>query len=1340
MASVMVFYCFCRPLAPLLAATWDYADPRGLDPSAWTLINDLNGAVVSKTAVTDNDPATVITLQQNGTVPPGMIIDLGTNMVVNRVFVTGADRTRHLWNEPNSPARGMIRVYVGASPTAMSRTAEFMVPYDVGAIADLEADLRFTPAAGRYVKIELQTDINWLPYGFAWPAAPVPDMRWRVGEVEVHGFAGAGAAQNDAVVVPAGTAKPLSLAALELSYYLGKLTGKPYPIITEAQTNQYPGRLYRVMDLKPLAPDYSTMKANEVNGKLPTNLNVEVIGREVRFRSWPYRSVLQSVWAFLEYQGVRWVSPDAHGEDVPANGSVNLDLSGMRTTCSAKAIYANWEADSFEPWPEWVNQTIRPDYLYVWRNGWTTAWNDPSVLGGAEVPQRPPNGSIPPQYLDEWGNTGFENYPHNLSSVVPASWWQTDANGNSVLDMTDRNLIEWVAAKMIAVESANPVDHDVIRHYCQVYNLLPMDSAVFCQSVASQALNSPADVNAISYTGTQRSESGAYYYFINEIAKLVKQLRPDLNIVVGALAYADVCLPPPTNQYFVPGFHFESNVRVEVCRYGSENLPMDAPANDAMRADFERWRSMVDHLTTYDYTLLHVDYWQPDPQLPVAAVSGIVGTAKYLEGLGALNGGTQASPSSIPYNPWNFYAYPKIRQNTSLAAAQIVEDFFNGYFREAGSAMLAYYDTLESYQVRNNADMHWLGYCYGLRPGTFPIGILAQMKSHLEAAELAAQSWVVRERVAKIREGFDYVIARRGLQGVDLSATSGYQAVGQTVNAPVHVDLAKAVTPDQGPWGNYGTVRTVGNSTQWDFISQGAVYKPVYFVQGGTYEFAVRAWSTDDPANMRTMTLFAGAHQIASVPVQAGTAIYTFTADIPEDFGVQDVLVRTLPYSVVSVLDITVTLKSQRASAPVVALAGQIPALTNQRVLTVNYTVDGVLATPATFALVEGANSGLMLTAMGADGQQATYDLPVVTLDTAAPVIVVTKQIPAVTDQPVLTVYYTADGVSGTASFSLKGGENAGLTITATDAAGNQAVYALPTVKLASNQPPVVSAITTPSSDIDAAKVGLQVYATGNVTLHGSATDPEGSLIGWQWIYRCNGGAEVLFLSGVGGVSNAIFDATGKSAATYEWMLRVSDGVFTQESGIVTEIVNSAPVAAAQTLSFNQDTQQSITLTATDVNKDALTYAIAVAPAHGTLARDPAYPSDARRYVYKPAAGYRGTDAFSFKANDGRVDSAAAAVSLTVWAVNHAPVITAVASRKVKVGVETRILVVASDPDGDRVALSLVSPPSGARIVGSYFVWTPAASQIGREYSITVKASDGLAATQSTFKLAVIAR
>ena len=94
---------------------------------------------------------------------------------------------------------------------------------------------------------------------------------------------------------------------------------------------------------------------------------------------------------------------------------------------------------------------------------------------------------------------------------------------------------------------------------------------------------------------------------------------------------------------------------------------------------------------------------------------------------------------------------------------------------------------------------------------------------------------------------------------------------------------------------------------------------------------------------------------------------------------------------------------------------------------------------------------------------------------------------------------------------------------------------------------------------------------------------------------------------------------------------------------------NSPPVANNQAITLNKNTQQSITLTATDPNNDPLTYTVVTQPAHGTLT------GTAPNLNYNPDTDYVGDDSFTFKANDGTVDSNTATVSITVNNPNNDP-------------------------------------------------------------------------------------
>lgn len=87
---------------------------------------------------------------------------------------------------------------------------------------------------------------------------------------------------------------------------------------------------------------------------------------------------------------------------------------------------------------------------------------------------------------------------------------------------------------------------------------------------------------------------------------------------------------------------------------------------------------------------------------------------------------------------------------------------------------------------------------------------------------------------------------------------------------------------------------------------------------------------------------------------------------------------------------------------------------------------------------------------------------------------------------------------------------------------------------------------------------------------------------------------------------------------------------------------NSAPIASAQSLQTAVNTQLAITLTGSDANADALTYAIVTAPTQGQLT------GTAPNVIYIPNSNYTGTDSFIFVVNDGKVGSKPAKISLTI--------------------------------------------------------------------------------------------
>jgi len=70
-----------------------------------------------------------------------------------------------------------------------------------------------------------------------------------------------------------------------------------------------------------------------------------------------------------------------------------------------------------------------------------------------------------------------------------------------------------------------------------------------------------------------------------------------------------------------------------------------------------------------------------------------------------------------------------------------------------------------------------------------------------------------------------------------------------------------------------------------------------------------------------------------------------------------------------------------------------------------------------------------------------------------------------------------------------------------------------------------------------------------------------------------------------------------------------------------------------------------------DIDSASLTAALVSGPTHGVLSLN-ANGS----FTYTPAANFNGSDSFTYKANDGSLDSNLATVSLTINPVNDAPV------------------------------------------------------------------------------------
>jgi hypothetical protein len=243
------------------------------------------------------------------------------------------------------------------------------------------------------------------------------------------------------------------------------------------------------------------------------------------------------------------------------------------------------------------------------------------------------------------------------------------------------------------------------------------------------------------------------------------------------------------------------------------------------------------------------------------------------------------------------------------------------------------------------------------------------------------------------------------------------------------------------------------------------------------------------------------------------------------------------------------------------------------------------------------------------------------------------------------------------------------------------------------------------ASDVDGDTIGFIITTA---PLHGTVTIDNG-----QMTYAPN------------------LNFSGEDSLAY----RPTDGSATGEVAYVVfnvRPVNDAPVAAPQAVTAQEDSSKTITLGGSDVEGSALSFSIVTGPAHGTLS------GAAPNLVYTPAANYNGPDSFVFRVNDGALDGAPTAVTLSVTAVNDAPMANG-QSVSTAYNTAVSITLTGSDVEGSGLAYTVLTAPANGTLSGTApnLTFTPNVGWSGVT-SFTFKVNDGaLDSTAATVSITV---
>ena len=190
--------------------------------------------------------------------------------------------------------------------------------------------------------------------------------------------------------------------------------------------------------------------------------------------------------------------------------------------------------------------------------------------------------------------------------------------------------------------------------------------------------------------------------------------------------------------------------------------------------------------------------------------------------------------------------------------------------------------------------------------------------------------------------------------------------------------------------------------------------------------------------------------------------------------------------------------------------------------------------------------------------------------------------------------------------------------------------------------------------------------------------------------------------------------------------------------------VNDAPVAVGESIGATEDTTLDIAapgvlINDTDIDGDTLQSLLVTGPSHGTLTLGPT-----GRITYIPALNYNGTDSFTYKANDGLLNSNVVTVAISIAAVNDVPVAnndSFSTNQNAAINVAARgVLLNDTDADGDVLTASVATAPANGALTlnadGS-FRYTPNLNFTGTD-TFTYRASDAVSFGLATVSVTVV--
>jgi hypothetical protein len=302
------------------------------------------------------------------------------------------------------------------------------------------------------------------------------------------------------------------------------------------------------------------------------------------------------------------------------------------------------------------------------------------------------------------------------------------------------------------------------------------------------------------------------------------------------------------------------------------------------------------------------------------------------------------------------------------------------------------------------------------------------------------------------------------------------------------------------------------------------------------------------------------------------------------------------------------------------------------------------------------------------------------------------------------------------------------LTAVATDNQGAQCASAPIMVSVIDNRPPTCEPVAATTAE----------DTTVDITLLGS--DPDGDALTYTVTQPSHGSVSVS-----GNVATYVPALNYNGPDSFTYTVADPSGTASDACPVTVEVtpVNDAPVCSDALAVTDEDVAVNISLVASDVDSADLTFSIVSGPANGTAS------ISGNVATYTPAAGYSGSDSFTFKVSDGLAESGVCTVSITINAVMGGPVAVIDVSPLADLGDAVPGLIVIS-ANGENACVTLDGSQSSSEGgTALTYVWVVDGDIVGTtvavelclsvgSHEVTLMVNDGTAEGQTTVTVDVL--